>query len=208
MVEHSCDHGLGLACGGALHLGISLGSAPAQWSAGTVATRWRRTTSLSRRGFLVPTSSDKQLELVQSGCRPLEHFHSAQRRSCPFRHILAALLSRQRLSARFQALRMSSVSNQTKGAGSSSLSIRTQPPVKTTTDWTAHVERLGKKNKRDYEACCLHCAAPNVQATIIHNKMPDSLPAAERGARPQVARRDAPARTGRCGERGSSANHG
>src|SRR6516165_5729343 len=50
MVEHSCDHGLGLACGGALHLGISLGSAPAQWSVGTVATRWRRTTSRSRPG--------------------------------------------------------------------------------------------------------------------------------------------------------------
>ena len=165
-------------------------------------------TSAKLGGSLVSTSSDKQLGLVQSGCRPLEHFHSAQRRSPPFRHILAALLSLQPSSARFQALRMSSVSNQTKGAGSSSLSIRTQPPVKTTTDWTAHVGRLDKKNKSHYEACCLYCAAHDVQTTVVHNKMPDSLPAAERGVSPRVARRDGPARTGEGGERGSSANHG
>jgi hypothetical protein len=62
------------------------------------------------------------------------------------------------------------VGNQTGGAGSSSLSTRMQPPMKDVVDWTEHVARLGKKNKSDYEACCLHCAAHNVHTTIVHNK--------------------------------------
>jgi hypothetical protein len=93
------------------------------------------------------------------------HFYSAQRRSYP---IPAAPLARQRPNARFQE--MSSVGNQTRSAGSPFPSTRMQPPMKDVAAWRAHVKRVGKKNKSDYKAYCLHCAAHNVETTIVHNK--------------------------------------